>query len=95
DQELPRKVQASLDRWNVDPRFLKIEITESSILADVERQGRTLAELQELGVQLAIDDFGTGYSALGRLQRLPFDTLKIDRSFVAGVENAHDDAPIV
>jgi EAL domain-containing protein (putative c-di-GMP-specific phosphodiesterase class I) len=83
----------------VNPEQLELELTESMAIDAVATDpshGRPLfKELQALGVRLAIDDFGTGYSALGRLQGLPFHTLKIDRSFVVAVENPYDEAPIV
>jgi EAL domain-containing protein (putative c-di-GMP-specific phosphodiesterase class I) len=88
-------VARTLGQTGVDPRCLKLEITESVLMADVETAVATCVALKELGVQLAIDDFGTGYSSLGQLKRLPFDTLKIDRSFVDGLGRDEQDMAIV
>jgi EAL domain-containing protein (putative c-di-GMP-specific phosphodiesterase class I) len=95
DQSLPGKVQAALDRWEVDPRFLKIEITESSIMADPAHALAILAMLQSMGVRLSVDDFGTGYSSLTHLRELPIDEIKIDKSFVMGMTTSDADAAIV
>ena len=95
DQALPEKVQSALDRWEVDPRFLKIEITESSIMADPAHALAILAMLQSMGVRLSIDDFGTGYSSLTHLRELPIDEIKIDKSFVMGMNTSDADAAIV
>ncbi len=74
---------------------LKLEITESVIMRDVEATIRTLWTLKDLGLKLAIDDFGTGYSSLSYLKRLPIDVLKIDRSFVSGLGQGQEDAAII
>jgi diguanylate cyclase (GGDEF)-like protein/PAS domain S-box-containing protein len=95
DQGLPAKVQSTLDRWGVDPRFLKIEITESSIMADPAHALAILAMLQSMGVRLSVDDFGTGYSSLTHLRELPIDEIKIDKSFVIGMTTSEADAAIV
>jgi len=95
DQALPTKVQSALDRWGVDPRFLKIEITESSIMADPAHALAILAMLQSMGVRLSVDDFGTGYSSLTHLRELPIDEIKIDKSFVMGLTGNDADAAIV
>jgi diguanylate cyclase (GGDEF)-like protein/PAS domain S-box-containing protein len=95
DQELPAKVQSALDRWGVDPRFLKIEITESSIMADPAHALAILSMLQSMGVRLSVDDFGTGYSSLTHLRELPIDEIKIDKSFVIGMRTSDADAAIV
>ena len=95
DQALPAKVQAALDRWRIDPRFLKIEITESSIMADPAHALAIMSMLQSLGVRLSIDDFGTGYSSLTHLRQLPIDEIKIDQSFVGGMTTSEADASIV
>jgi diguanylate cyclase (GGDEF)-like protein/PAS domain S-box-containing protein len=95
DQSLPEKVQATLDRWGVDPRFLKLEITESSIMADPAHALAILAMLQSMGVRLSVDDFGTGYSSLTHLRQLPIDEIKIDKSFVIGMRHSDADAAIV
>ena len=95
DQNLPQKVHAALDRWNVDPRFLKIEITESSIMADPAHALAILAMLQSMGVRLSVDDFGTGYSSLTHLRELPIDEIKIDKSFVKQMTRSEADAAIV
>jgi diguanylate cyclase (GGDEF)-like protein/PAS domain S-box-containing protein len=95
DQSLPDKVQSTLDRWGVDPRFLKIEITESSIMADPAHALVILSMLQSMGVRLSVDDFGTGYSSLTHLRQLPIDEIKIDKSFVMGMRTSDADAAIV
>jgi diguanylate cyclase (GGDEF)-like protein len=89
------RVAQSLAMTGINPQQLELEVTESMAVDAVADTRPLFRDLEALGVRLAIDDFGTGYSALGRLQGLPFHTLKIDRSFVAGVENPHDEAPIV
>jgi diguanylate cyclase (GGDEF)-like protein/PAS domain S-box-containing protein len=95
DQALPGKIQAALERWSIDPRFLKIEITESSIMADPSHALAILSMLQSMGVRLSVDDFGTGYSSLTHLRELPIDEVKIDKSFVQGMSTSDADAAIV
>ncbi|HSP13514.1 MAG TPA: EAL domain-containing protein [Thermoanaerobaculia bacterium] len=95
ENTLPTKLQAMLEKWNVDPRFVKIEITESSIMADPNHALAILSMLQSLGIRLSIDDFGTGYSSLIHLRQLPVDEIKIDKSFVMGMTTADADAAIV
>jgi diguanylate cyclase (GGDEF)-like protein len=95
DEQLPAFIDSVLADTSVPANLLELEITESVLMEEVDLAIAQLARLRARGLHLAIDDFGTGYSALGRLQGLPFHTLKIDRSFVAGVENPYDEAPIV
>ena len=88
-------MEAALAKWNVDPRFLKIEITESSIMADPAHALAILSMLQSMGVRLSVDDFGTGYSSLTHLRELPIDEIKIDKSFVMEMTHNEADASIV
>ncbi len=76
-------VVASLAAARLNPRFLDVELTEGTLLTDLEETRRALERLRDLGVTVSIDDFGTGYSSLGYLTQLPIDTLKIDQSFIA------------
>lgn len=82
---LDQKVIEILRATKLDPKRLELEITESVIVSNPENASAMLKRLKDLGIQVAIDDFGTGYSSLGYLQQFPFDTLKIDRSFVRNV----------
>jgi diguanylate cyclase (GGDEF)-like protein/PAS domain S-box-containing protein len=87
---LPR-IGALLQRYNLAPELLQLEITENFIMNQAEEALDILHRLKQLGVQLAIDDFGTGYSSLSYLKRLPLDVLKIDQSFVRGLpDDPHD-----
>jgi len=78
-------VAQTLTRTGVDPRRLQIEVTESSVMRNEELAIAALQELADLGISIALDDFGCGYSSLAYLQRLPVDTLKLDRSFISSI----------
>jgi diguanylate cyclase (GGDEF)-like protein len=95
DLHLPEAVGELLARWEVPAGLLELEITESTILADPVRAMQILSRLDEMGVRLSIDDFGTGYSSLAYLKRLPVDELKIDKSFILGMDESENDEVIV
>jgi EAL domain-containing protein (putative c-di-GMP-specific phosphodiesterase class I) len=82
DADLPERVAALLERFQLDPSRLVLEITEGALIKDPAAAAAKLQTLSDLGVRLAVDDFGTGYSSLSYLQQFPIDMLKIDRSFV-------------
>lgn len=92
---LVEHVTEALQMNNLAPACLKIEVTESILMDDLNRTITELNRLRKLGVQIAIDDFGTGYSSLSYLRRMPIDHLKIDRSFVRGLENTKENDQIV
>jgi diguanylate cyclase (GGDEF)-like protein/PAS domain S-box-containing protein len=95
DGELPAIVRAAVEEAGIGPHQLTLEITEGLLVEDGERIQRQLRELKQIGVGLAVDDFGTGYSALSYLRSFPLDLLKIDRSFVAGIDHDPDRARLV
>ncbi|MGH9589720.1 MAG: sensor domain-containing phosphodiesterase [Terracidiphilus sp.] len=88
-------VEAVLQRAGVDSRQLGLEMTEHSLIADVQTAGEVLGGLRRLGVSLLMDDFGTGYSSLNHLHSFPFDVLKIDRSFVSRMPEGDQPLQIV
>ncbi len=95
DQEgLIEVVASALHDTGCDPRYLELEITESTIMQNPEKAVTTLQKLKAMGIYLSIDDFGTGYSSLGNLRKFPLDTLKIDRSFIINLTTDSDDAAI-
>jgi diguanylate cyclase (GGDEF)-like protein/PAS domain S-box-containing protein len=95
DRDFPSQVAALLRRWGMGPKWLELEVTESSMLANPTRAKAVLNELSQLGLRLSIDDFGTGYSSLSYLRQLPVDEIKIDRSFVMAMGEQAGDAVIV
>jgi diguanylate cyclase (GGDEF)-like protein/PAS domain S-box-containing protein len=95
DRDFPRRLEAILERCEVESRLLELEVTESAMLANPKRAKLVLGELSALGVRLSIDDFGTGYSSLSYLRELPIDEIKIDRSFVMRMEEEGADVAIV
>ena len=84
-----------LKETNFDPSRLELELTESTLLGNLEMAELSMLRLKAIGVRFALDDFGTGYSSLQYLRRFPFDKLKIDSSFVRSIETAPDAASIV
>jgi diguanylate cyclase (GGDEF)-like protein/PAS domain S-box-containing protein len=91
---LPSRVAATLDRHGLAPGWLELEITESTLMRDIERVIDIMDQITALGVTLSLDDFGTGYSSLSYLKRFPIDTLKIDRSFTTGIPEDGNDCAI-
>jgi diguanylate cyclase (GGDEF)-like protein len=95
DHSLIDYIAGCLDRWQVDPEDLMLEITETSMMADPNRTLQILRQLDEMGLGISIDDFGTGYSSLMYLKKLPVDEIKIDRSFVTDILEHSDSLVIV
>jgi diguanylate cyclase (GGDEF)-like protein/PAS domain S-box-containing protein len=89
------QMQQILKDSGANPALLKLELTESTVLADVEEAIGKMHELKSLGVTFSMDDFGTGYSSLSYLKRLPLDQIKIDQSFVRDIATDQNDAAIV
>lgn len=88
-------IQRTLDQTNLDPTCLKLEITESVVMDEVELAIEMLSQMKALNLKLGIDDFGTGYSSLSYLHRFPTDTLKVDRSFVMRMVEGDQNSAIV
>ena len=95
NSSLTDTVVTILRTTGLDPYRLDLEITESDVFNENTRSLEILSQLRELGVQISIDDFGTGYSSLSRLSYVPFDKIKIDRSFVINIPDQKDDLDIV
>jgi diguanylate cyclase (GGDEF)-like protein/PAS domain S-box-containing protein len=95
DSRLVEDVEFALAQSGLSPESLTLEMTESSIMGNTEQTLLTLDRLKAMNVRLEIDDFGTGYSSLNRLQRLPFDCLKIDRSFIRELGDGNGSLDIV
>ena len=89
------EVEEAVKDEGADAELLSLEITESAVMEDVDQAVLAFRRLRKLGMMLSIDDYGTGYSSMAQLKRLPLDELKIDRSFVKGLEHSTDDEIIV
>jgi diguanylate cyclase (GGDEF)-like protein len=94
DDGLRHQLEGLMARYGLDTNCLVLEVTESLLMADVERAIARLQELREMGFRVSLDDFGTGYSSLSYLKRFPIDELKIDRSFVTDVCHGGRDGAI-
>lgn len=94
-QGFNRMVREVLDGTGIDPGSLQLEITEGVLMSDVTSSVKALRELRDMGVSLAIDDFGTGYSSLNYLSQFPLDELKIDRNFIADLDQSEQGASLV
>ncbi len=93
--DLPRMVLSALDASGLDPSLLELEITEGTAMMNNERTVMTMRHLRDLGISLAIDDFGTGQSSLNYLHNFPIDGVKIDQTFVRGIETRASDRAII
>jgi diguanylate cyclase (GGDEF)-like protein len=95
DRELPADVARVLQRHGLAPERLVLEITETTMMSELDVVEDVLAQLRRLGVELSVDDFGTGYSSLAFLQRVRVNEVKVDRSFVAGLADSDSDRALV
>jgi EAL domain-containing protein (putative c-di-GMP-specific phosphodiesterase class I) len=88
-------VFSTLSEYNIPPQMLKLEVTESIVIKDMESTIAKMQRLKQGGINFAMDDFGTGYSSLTYLKRLPVDVLKIDQSFIRDATHDPNDAQII
>lgn len=94
DTQLPERIDILLKRYDIDPRLLRLEVTESLLVRSIDKVLPIMNKLVAMGLALSLDDFGTGYSSLAYLKKLPISTLKIDRSFVIGIPGDGNDCAI-
>ncbi|WOG29339.1 putative bifunctional diguanylate cyclase/phosphodiesterase [Endozoicomonas sp. 8E] len=95
DKNIVDRIKYLLEKYQIPPRLLEIEVTETSIMEDIELSSEQLNNIKATGITLAMDDFGTGYSSLSYLKQFPFDKLKIDKSFVEGLPGNKENTVIV
>lgn len=96
DSDLLSEIKTVLEETGLDPCHLELELTESTVMDHSDQENMaTLNQIQALGVRLSIDDFGTGYSSLSYLKNMPFDAIKVDRSFIKDIPNNVNDESIV
>ena len=95
DKHIVSRISYLLHKYQIDPDKLELEVTETSILEDVELSKEQLRKIKNIGIILTLDDFGTGYSSLGYLQKFPFDKIKIDKSFVEDIPENKENRVIV
>ncbi len=95
DPDFINEVKAALKKYNFPPENLKLEITESAMMENPKKAVEVLTELHDMGIKFAIDDFGTGYSSMAYLKQLPVDELKVDKSFVIGLDQDKSNDAIV
>ncbi|MGC3874889.1 sensor domain-containing phosphodiesterase [Halomonas sp. GXIMD04776] len=95
DDHLATHIMSALHQRGLSTSALELEITETALIQSPEWIGQQLAGLYDRGVRIALDDFGTGFSSLSHLKQFPFDTIKIDKSFIAGLPNSAEDRAIV
>jgi EAL domain-containing protein (putative c-di-GMP-specific phosphodiesterase class I) len=93
--DLVQRIQPILTSSGIAPSRLFLEITETSLVEDIQSTASTIQGLRHLGLKLAIDDFGTGYSSLSYLKQLPVDTIKVDSSFVRDIGTDPNDEAII
>jgi diguanylate cyclase (GGDEF)-like protein/PAS domain S-box-containing protein len=93
--DLPKRIAAALDKYQLEPGQLRLELTESMVMSDPASAAELISKLADMGVEIALDDFGTGYSSLSYLRRFQLGCLKVDRSFVAGTASGSGDQSIV
>ncbi|MCW8998027.1 MAG: EAL domain-containing protein, partial [Kangiellaceae bacterium] len=95
NKNLAGQILNLLDDFDLDAKYIELEITESACMQDTEETKNQIEQLKNIGISLALDDFGTGYSSLAQLKSLPFDTLKVDKSFVDNIETNRQDEKVV
>jgi EAL domain-containing protein (putative c-di-GMP-specific phosphodiesterase class I) len=95
NRDIVQVVRLALQETGIPPHMLRLEITETTAMADADQVISLLHDIRALGVGLAVDDFGTGYSSLAYLKRFPIDELKIDRSFVASLDDGPTQSAVV
>lgn len=95
NEALQPYLEACINKYKVDPLLIELELTETVLLADIDRAVSIIQQIRSLGCQIAVDDFGTGYSSLSYLKIIPSDLIKIDRSFISGMLETETDHNIV
>ncbi|MBI5756498.1 MAG: EAL domain-containing protein [Nitrospirae bacterium] len=95
DIQLPDQISRLLKTWGISPHLLELEITESTIMSNLETSMDVLTRLSGMGIRLSVDDFGTGHSSLAYLKKLPINEIKIDKSFIKGIGTDDNDTLIV